>query len=779
MSVSVHLAGGLLAAVAWVCPVAAYAISGNTQVSLAGAGKFDQLAQGVEEMIGKEPMKAADWHALCFAYSRIKRYSKIIDCLDELDKAMAKPDKRTRLFGLDDGTATAYLMRAEVMVEMGEYAGALTQAEKTIEWYKREKSGDKDILINALAAKALALLALKQRPAAEKVSSELEALPLGILGSDFIPVKSLAMARVSMALGRWQQALDALGQDKTIGLRSFMDNLASGAFLRGVNNWVWIELPRGFMQTKALMELGRVDEAKAGYDKLLAVPQVVANGEIYWLALFDRGRIAELQKQPAEAEQFYLRAASVVERQRRSINSEANKIGFVGDKQAVYMRLVAVQFEQGKYAQAFESMERGKSRALVDMLASRPSDGLTAKSKSSAGPSTQEVLTMERMRQADLEAHRQDEASIAAALKPGDGLRAKSIAGDLPGALSSLVSVSGLDVRAAQGLIGEDEALLVYFGDGSRMYATLVQRSGAYGVSIDAGTLEADIRLLRKNLQEGLPAAQRQLQSLHKLLIAPLTQYIRAKRLTIVPHGALHYLPFAAMNDGSKDLVDQYILRTLPSVAVLQHLRPSRVTGVNRMLILGNPDLNNPKCDLPGAHIEAEKLASQFKPEHVLLRKQASRTAFQQLAPQASFIHVASHGEFDSGKPLQSSLILATDTPGAALDTGRLTVSDIYQLKLDAELVTLSACETGLGQVANGDDVVGLTRGFLYAGTSTVIASLWQVDDEATAFLMLRMYEHMRQGGTSDALRQAQMETRAKFPHPFYWASFYLTGVNR
>jgi CHAT domain-containing protein len=83
-----------------------------------------------------------------------------------------------------------------------------------------------------------------------------------------------------------------------------------------------------------------------------------------------------------------------------------------------------------------------------------------------------------------------------------------------------------------------------------------------------------------------------------------------------------------------------------------------------------------------------------------------------------------------------------------------------------------------VGSVNSGDDLVGLTRGFLYAGASTVVASLWQVDDDATTYLMLRMYEHMQQDGRRDALRKAQIETRAKFPHPLYWASFYMTGLN-
>ena len=769
----VRALGGLLVLAA-LCtgPLPAWALSGNAQIALAGTGKFDELAAGVEAMVGKEPLKTGDWHALCYAYSRIKRYGKIMECLDQLDRAVAGRDKSTRLFGLDDATAASYLMRAEAQIELGEYPQAILLADKALLWYQSEKSDDQDIYVNALAAKALSALALGQRAQAQALANNLDKFSAS---RDFAGARSLAFARVNMALGHWQKVLDALAEDRLLGLRSFLDNLASGAFLRGVNNWVWIELPRGFMQTKALMELGRIEEARVGYDQLLAIPQVTANGEIHWMALFDRGRIAEQQNQPELAERLYQQAAVAIERQRMSINSEANKIGFVGNKQSVYARLVATQFSLGRFPQAFESMERGKSRALVDMLASRPSHALVAPNQVNAALVTQ---VLERMREADLDSRRQEVRSIQAALQPASSPSSRALASELPGALASLVTVSQLDVKEAQALLGADEAMIVYFGEGKTLFATLLQPGSVHGVEIDASQLDDRIRRLRNDLQQSQPSALAQLQALHQLLIAPLVPHIKASRLSIVPHGALHYLPFAALNDGSRDLIDLYNLRTLPSVSVLKYLRPSTSKSIERMLVFGNPDLNNELLDLPGAQLEAEALGRQFKAQHLLLRKQASRSAFQQLAPLASYIHVASHGEFDAGKPLNSGLSLAPDTPGGSMDAGRLTVADLYRLRLDAELITLSACETGLGTVASGDDVVGLTRGFLYAGTSTVIASLWKVDDSATSYLMLRMYEHMNQQGRRGALRQAQIETRKKYPHPFYWASFYLTGLD-
>ena len=755
---------GCLLALGLVTP--ALALSGNDQVSLAGAGKFDQLALGIEQMVGREPMKVGDWHALCVAYSRIKRYSRIMDCLDSLEKALAGRDKRSRLFGLDDATPTAYQMRAEALIELGQYEQAMAQTERVLTWYRDEQSDDLDVLINALAARSLASGRMGKRDDAEKYAAELNAIPLGMLGGDHIGAKSLALARVNMALGHWQKTLDALAQDRTLGLRSFLDNLASGAFLRGINNWVWIELPRGFMQNKALYELGRIDEAKVGYERMLSVPQIVANGEIYWLVLLDRARIAESENQLEQAAELYARAATVVEQQRASISTEANKIGFVGDKQAIYAGLIEVQFKLGQYAAAFETMERAKSRALVDMLASRSSFVMP---KRAHFDSAQIQQVMDRLGQADLDARQQTEASLGAR-----GVSSSRVlAAELPPAMASLVSVSALDVAEVQSLLGTDEALLVYFAHGARLYATVVQRGAVRGFAIDSRGLEAEIRKLREALQNQDEVAP-QLKALYTRLIAPLAGSLNVKRLTIVAHGAMHYLPFAALNDGKQDLIDRFNLRMLPSASVLKYLRPAQSEKLDHMLILGNPDLNNPKLDLPGAQQEAEKLAAQFSAQNLLLRKNASKTAFQAFAGDATFIHVASHGQFDAAKPLQSGLILAPD----AKNDGRLRVSDLYQLQLDAELVTLSACETGLGAVSNGDDVVGLTRGFLYAGASTVVASLWQVDDDATAFLMLRMYEHIQNGGRRDALRQAQIETRAKFAHPAYWAAFYLTGLN-
>ena len=127
---------------------------------------------------------------------------------------------------------------------------------------------------------------------------------------------------------------------------------------------------------------------------------------------------------------------------------------------------------------------------------------------------------------------------------------------------------------------------------------------------------------------------------------------------------------------------------------------------------------------------------------------------------------------FNPDAPLQSRLFLAAD----AANDGMLTVPEIYDLNLDANLVVLSACETGLGDISAGDDLVGLNRGFLFAGANGIVSSLWQVPDEATSYLMSRFYTYLQSEAPSSALAAAQQDTRALYPHPFYWAAFQLTG---
>jgi CHAT domain-containing protein len=210
----------------------------------------------------------------------------------------------------------------------------------------------------------------------------------------------------------------------------------------------------------------------------------------------------------------------------------------------------------------------------------------------------------------------------------------------------------------------------------------------------------------------------------------------------------------------------------MPSASALKYLSKGKARKSGGVLIFGNPDLGDARLDLAYAEREARDVANLRPNSKVFVRKEATETALREYGGSYSYLHFATHGQFNPEFPLQSALLLTPDSHY----NGMLSVNKIYSLNLALDLVTLSACETGLSKIANGDDLVGLTRGFLYAGSSSIVASLWKVDDIATAELMTRFYTELERTDKREALRTAQLETRKKYPHPYYWASFQLTG---
>jgi CHAT domain-containing protein len=142
------------------------------------------------------------------------------------------------------------------------------------------------------------------------------------------------------------------------------------------------------------------------------------------------------------------------------------------------------------------------------------------------------------------------------------------------------------------------------------------------------------------------------------------------------------------------------------------------------------------------------------------------------LSPKYDMLHFAVHAEFNEEDPMSSALLLT----GEGKDDGRLRVDEIFSLDLKTNMVVLSACETGLGNLSNGDEMVGLTRAFIYAGTPSIVTTLWKVNDRASYELMREFYQHLKGSKKSEALRQAQLKVMEQFPEPFYWAAYELTG---
>jgi CHAT domain-containing protein len=216
-------------------------------------------------------------------------------------------------------------------------------------------------------------------------------------------------------------------------------------------------------------------------------------------------------------------------------------------------------------------------------------------------------------------------------------------------------------------------------------------------------------------------------------------------------------------------------LFTLPSASALRFIQGKRKPATDTILALGNPTIRQPGlAPLEFAGQEVEAVANAFGGQP-LLGDRATESVLRSQADAAGIIHLAAHGQYNASNPSFSVIYLAADPA----EDGRLEVNEIYSLDLtkSTDLVVLSACETQVGEVSAGDEVIGMTRAFLYAGTPTVIASLWNIDDQATTLFMERFYKHLRAGmGKAHALQRAQNEVRAQHPHPYYWAAFVLTG---
>ena len=175
---------------------------------------------------------------------------------------------------------------------------------------------------------------------------------------------------------------------------------------------------------------------------------------------------------------------------------------------------------------------------------------------------------------------------------------------------------------------------------------------------------------------------------------------------------------------------------------------------------------------LPGTTYEVEQISSLFDNKQVKFEQESSETFMKNNASGFNFIHLATHGLMDYQQPMYSYLLFNPTSE----DDGLLTVNEVFGLDLNASLVTLSACQTGLGDISKGDEVVGLSRAFLYAGSPSVIVSLWSVADQPTAILMTEFYKFLENHTTQEALRLAQLEVMKQYPAPFHWAPFQLIG---
>ena len=345
--------------------------------------------------------------------------------------------------------------------------------------------------------------------------------------------------------------------------------------------------------------------------------------------------------------------------------------------------------------------------------------------------------------------------------------------------------------------------------------------------AIETATVTFARTLSTKGAGTFLPGVRNDSYAIAQQILAPIRERLQTdlagKRLLVIPDGALHYIPFPALSlnpDTYEPLIRDFEIVNAPSATVLATLRKTegdRRQGENAIAILADPVFSSkddrlnpdggdggdratgnvyveanttrlgigfPPARLPGTRQEATTILSLIPGEDrefAAFGFDASiETAASPKIANHRIVHFATHGFANSENPALSGLILSLLDENERPANGFLRLNDIFNLDLAANLVVLSACQTGLGENIRGEGLVGLTRGFMYAGSPRVVVSLWSVDDFGTAALMERFYEkHVRGGLTpARALRQAQLEMLddEKYRFPYYWAAFTFQG---
>ena len=283
------------------------------------------------------------------------------------------------------------------------------------------------------------------------------------------------------------------------------------------------------------------------------------------------------------------------------------------------------------------------------------------------------------------------------------------------------------------------------------------------GLQFQFGALRYGAGNLKNFENELKKRADIYLQKLYEKVFAPLEKFAENRDLVIIPASSLHYIPFQALFDGEKYLIEKREIRYAPSATVWNYLQKKRDRKPETALLIGYADER-----IPLVNNEIKTLQKIFGKSESFTGKNAKFYAFTENAKNFDILHLACHGQFRPENPLFSSLHLAD---------GWITVRDICSQKLNAELVTLSACETGLNKIFAGDEILGLARGFLSAGASSLVLSLWTVSDQATTRLMKNFYKNLQRGDSiSASLAQAQRDFIKDGAHPYYWSPFVLIG---
>lgn len=486
----------------------------------------------------------------------------------------------------------------------------------------------------------------------------------------------------------------------------------------------------------------------------------------------------------ANAIRYFTDAAHDMEVPIEDLHSDEMLTGYLGsERHAYYDIVVETLAKSGRTADAFDVAERSRARAFLQLLGNT-----RLRPPKNTNPELVQEADDLRLRIAADERHSADPAALREERKHFESLLAR-IQVSSP-EYASVQHVEPLTVDDVRRDLPEKTTLVSYFVSAFGAHAWVVDANTFEHVSLPLGDGQMRRIVCWADTFEHLGKTRGTLvygdcgsdpataDEAYDALIAPLRAHIHHARLLIIPHGALHYVPFAALHDSKTNryLIDDFTIMYAPSASALRFLRAKESPLNGSALILGDPTTT--LDSLEGARLEATHVAQRFGTTPKL-GNSAKKSAILNVHGGVDLIHIAAHAEYNAANPLFSHISLA----GTGADDGNLNVHEILS-DVDltgVNLVVLSACRSGVGHRTGGDEIVGLTRALLYAGSPGVISTLWNIDDEPTTVLMDRFYDRLLGGAcAADALRDAQLsllhDPDPRYADPRLWAPFTVTG---
>ena len=578
------------------------------------------------------------------------------------------------------------------------------------------------------------------------------------------------------------------------------------------------------------LKLGEFTRAKSAYQKALAVNPATAPN-IIWRAHSGLGDACAQSGEFDEASEHYQKAIETIETVRARLGGEEEKAGFFQDKVEVYKKQIALQLDprfkdpnSQNAAEAFHFAERARARAFLDLLAEArleveqtAAPDLAKQQKELQQRIAQ--LTTQLIKERSQEPDKQDETKIAE-LEKSLGEADTGLAEWLRELrrrnprYAALQYPEPITLATAQRMLDNQTILLSYsLGETQSFLFAVTQHSFQVKRLPPEATLREGVqKFLSAITDKNNPDPEeyrRQAMRLSQQLLEPVSKMLTGNKIVIVPDGALHRLPFEALFlPGSNSrgdlrrlpyLIRRFAISYAPSLSVLAELQnEQRAEAPRKFIGFGDPVYEQPAERLSAATLRTAGAARlNFQPlphsrEEIagiakLFAAGDSELFFGEAASEENvkapkrlnsyrMVHFSTHGYLNEARPKFSGLVLSL--PRSELqEDGLLSAYEIFNLKLNADLVVLSACETGLGKEVKGEGLMSLTRAFMYAGTPSVVVSLWNVNDQSAADLMIRFYRNLQTGMTKgEALRQAQLETIRDNGFPFFWAPFVLIG---